>query len=94
MKKYEIIILNKADAQINNILEYIYKETYDKNLVKNISDILYWASNSLKTFPYRYQIWFENIRILNIKSFRIFYEIFEEEDKVVIFQILWQSQDF
>jgi len=94
MKKYEIVILNEVDSQIQNILNYIYLETYNKDLVKNISDIIYWACNSLKIFPYRYQIWFNNIRILNIKTFRIFYEIFEEEERVVIFKILWQSQDY
>ncbi len=94
MKEYEIIILNEVELQIENILNYIYLNTYNKNLVKKISDLLYWSCYSLKYFPYRFQIWFDNVRILNVKNFRIFYEIFEKERKVVIFQILWQSQDY
>jgi len=94
MKKYEIIILKEVDIQIQSILNYIYLETYDKNLIKNISDILYWACYSLNYFPYRYRVYFDNIRILNIKSFRIFYEVFEEEQKVVIFKILSQYQKY
>jgi len=91
---YEVIILEEVDFQINHILDYIYKETNDKALVKSMSDIIYWACYSLKNFPYRFQICFENIRVLNVKSLRIFYEIFEDNKKVVIFKILWQSQDY
>ena len=91
---YNIKILSIVDENLLNIFDYILENTYDIWISENIINHIYWAIYSLNFLPYRYQVVFENIRVINVKWYKIFYEIDENKKTIIIYRILWWRQYF
>jgi len=94
MKKYNIQITPDALNDIINISNYIFDKSKNIFISKKVYNLLISWCNSLEILPYIYQIQFDNIRRLLVKNYSIFYEILEEDNKVIIYRVLWNSQDY
>lgn len=88
MKIYNVNILDDAFEDIVNISNYIFEVSFDNNISSKIYDLIFASCYSLNFLPYRFEIIFDDIRILNIKSYRIFYTVDEKSKKVVIYRVL------
>ena len=94
MQEYNVKISPEALKDIVNISNYIYEKSRNIFTSKKIYNLLISTCNSLENLPQIYQIQFDEIRRIPIKSYNIFYEIFESKKEVIIYRILWSSQDF
>ncbi len=93
MHKYLVKITPEAIDDIVYISNYIHSKSKNIFISKKFYDLLISSCNSLHILPYIYQIIFDNIRRLNIKWYWIFYEIYEEEKKIIIYRVLRNEQD-
>jgi len=94
MQKYNVQISPEALDDIVNISNYIHIKSRNKFISMKIYNLLISSCNSLEIFPQIYQVIFDNIRRLTIKSYSIFYEIYENKREIIIYRVLWSSQDF
>lgn len=94
MKEYRILILKKAENDINNIIDYIAFELKNKNVAVNLNIKLKEIILSLSKMPQRYPLVQENYlhkqgyRKIIVENFIIFYLISEVNSTVNIIRIL------
>lgn len=79
---------------LNNISEYIYRETYSLEITQTLSDEIIKSILILQLFPFMYSKKYKEFRCINIKSYQIFYIVNELNKEVNIYRIFWESQDF
>ena len=94
MQKYSLEISPEALDDIVKISNYIHMKSRNKSISMKIYNLLISTCNSLEILLYIYQIKFDEIRVLSIKSYNIFYEILENKNEVIIYRVLWASQDY
>ncbi len=94
MQKYSIEIEDNVYEDIANIANYLYKQTFSRELASKIYDLLFASIYSLQVFPYRFQIEYKNYHVINIKSYKIFYKIEKDFNLVKIYRVFWSKQNY
>lgn len=91
---YKVIIPPEIDDRIVEISNFIYAETYSSKISTKVYSELYSNIRQLNFLPHIYQEFYKWFRTINVFNYRIFYKINEDNSEVVIYYILWASQDF
>jgi len=88
MQNYTVNISPESLEDIINISNYIHKKSRNKFISTKIYNLLISTCNSLEILPQIYQIQFDEVRRISIKSYNIFYEILEYKKEIIIYRIL------
>lgn len=95
MQEYNIIIKEWVFLYIKETWEYIYRFSFSRKIadefVKNIMNKIF----SLKIFPNRFPMFNQKYRVFTIdKKFRVFYQVDDENKKVIINQIFSSYENY
>ena len=96
---YEVIYLPTARKQLEDIVDYLASELNAPDAALDFIDEVDAAAKSLAEMPYRHPIHhtrfavLEEVRWMPVKSYNVFYKVFEEEKTVEIRRVLHQLQD-
>ena len=96
---YEVIYLPTARKQLEDIVDYLASELNAPDAALDFIDEVDAAAKSLAEMPYRHPIYhtrfavLEEVRWMPVKSYNVFYKVFEEEKTVEIRRVLHQLQD-
>lgn len=91
---YKIVILPIARLNLQNIYDYLLEKTYNHEIAKSVIDEIYKKTIYLKIFPNIYQNTYKDFKTIQIKSYKVFYKIDESKKEVIVYRILWASQNF
>ena len=92
--KYRIIYWEYINDDLSNIWDYIERMTFSKIESEKFVWELMSSVWILSIFPYLYQNIYKEFHFINIKNLRIIYFVNENKKEVIIYRILWQSQDY
>ncbi|MCH2188410.1 type II toxin-antitoxin system RelE/ParE family toxin [Candidatus Gracilibacteria bacterium] len=81
-------------ADIDELTDYIYRFSFDKNISQKIYDDLYKKILSLNFLPNRYEKYLGDYRRIIVNgNYKIFYKIDEENKKVIIVRVIRTEQN-
>ena len=96
---YEVIYLPTARKQLEDIIDYLAFELNAPDAAIDFINEVDVAGKSLVEMPYQHPIYhtrfavLEEVRWVPVKSYNVFYKVFEEEKTVEIRRVLHQLQD-
>ena len=96
---YEVIYLPTARKQLEDIVDHLAFELNAPDAALDFINEVDAAAKSLADMPYRHPIYhtsfavLEEVRWVPVKSYNVFYKVFEEEKTVEIRRVLHQLQD-
>lgn len=86
---YKVVIRKKVYSDIDELVEYIYRFSFSKQISNKIYDELYKKIFSLNFMPEMYQEYLGEYRRIIVKwSYKIIYKIEEENKKVIIIRVI------
>ena len=91
---YKIKLNSEFKSDLNDLSEYLFRMSFSKEISQNISDEIIKKLLNLMIFPSMYQTTYRDFKTIQIKSYKIFYKIDEIKKEVIIYRILWASQNF
>ena len=91
---YKIKLSEYVENDISEISNNLYNISKSKNIARVYFDLLYAGIYSLNFLPERYQKYIGKYRSLNIKWFKIFYEVKNTTNEVYIYRVLSQKQNY
>jgi len=91
---YKIKLSEYIENDISEISNNLYFLSKSKEIAKNYYNLLYAWIYSLNFLPKRYQKYIWKYRSLNIKWYKIFYEVNNSKKEVYIYRVLSQKQDY
>jgi len=93
-KMYKIELLEGTKNDLNLITDYIYRCTFNIDIVDKIYKEIVSSIYSLQIFPYRF-IEVNNYRIITIKwKYKVFYKVDEVDKIVTIYRIFSSLQNY
>ena len=96
---YEVIYLPTARKQLEDIIDYLAFELNAPDAAIDFINEVDAGAKGLAEMPYRHPIYhtrfavLEEVRWVPVKSYNVFYKVFEEEKTVEIRRVLHQLQD-
>ena len=91
---YKIKLSEYIESDISEIVNNLYFLSKSKKISTTYFNLLYAWIYSLKFLPERYQKYIWKYRSLNIKKYKIFYEVNNSTKEVYIYRVLSQKQDY
>lgn len=91
---YKVKIEDDFFEDLNNISEFIFRETFSKEITQKVSDDIVKTLLILNLFPLMYSKKYRDFRCIVIKSYNIFYKVDEIKKEVYVYRIFWESQNF
>ncbi|MCK9272604.1 type II toxin-antitoxin system RelE/ParE family toxin [Candidatus Gracilibacteria bacterium] len=91
---YTAEITNIVKDDINELSDYIFRISFDKEIAKKIYNELYAAIFSLELLPNRYEKYLGEYRKMIVKgSYKIYYKVDEENKKAIIIRVTRAEQN-
>ncbi len=96
---HEVIYLPTARKQLEDIVDYLAFEMNAPDAALDFIDEVDTTAKGLAEMPYRHPIYhtsfavLEEVRLLPVKNYNVFYKVFEEEKTVEICRVLHQLQE-
>ena len=100
MDNYEVMLMKRAEKEIEGIYKYISQTLMEKEIAKHVVDALIEAIEGLSYMPYRYParrfgaFSGNGYRHLHAKSYLIVYRVSEKNKKVYIVSVSHSARDF
>ena len=100
MEKFNVVISNQAEKELNNIITYISQVLLEPNTAKNILKKLTLAIDNLESFPEKYALISEeyiiqdNIRKCSVDNYIIIYRINHKQLQVEISHIFYAKRNW
>lgn len=95
MKIYSIDIKDEVHEFIYDYSDYVFRFSFNRELSLKIFNRFYEKIFSLKIFPNRFPMFNQKYRVFTIdKKFRVFYQVDDENKKVIINQIFSSYENY
>jgi len=91
---YKIKFEDLANFDLLEYVDYIERMTFSKDKAVEESDIIISEIMKLSFMPHMYQKIYKNYHSITIKNQRVIYYIDKPQKLVVIYRILWWSQNY
>ncbi len=85
---------DEANNDLINYIDYIERQTFSKEIAEKQASIIFVETMKLSFMPYMYPETYKDFHTFNIKNKKIFYKIYEDKKKVIIFRILSSFQEY
>ena len=91
---YTVDLKDEAKNDIFELTDYIFRFSFSRNISDKIYDEIYQKIFSLEFMPHMYQkvLWEYRVALVK-KTYRIFYRIEEENNKVIIVRVIRTDQN-
>lgn len=100
MSKYEIYVSERAQKDLQKIVDYLSLQLLEPSISKNIMAKIDTAILGLQDMPQRYSLVSDKsikkagIRKLVVKNYIVFFKIYEEKKRVGIVRILYGRRNW
>lgn len=91
---YKIKVNEEAISDLNWIYDYLYEKTFNLENSKSFVHEIFKKYLYLQMFPNMYQDTYKDFKTIQIKSYKVFYKVDENKKEVIVYRILWASQNF
>jgi len=92
---YNVKIDDRANQDLNNILDYIFRFSFSIETTNKIYDEIISKIIWLKIFPNMYPVFVWDLRVMTIRNkYRIFYKVDEINKIVKVFYLFSSQEDY
>ncbi len=92
--KYFVEYQDEANDDLILYVDYIERNTFSFEIAEKLAAEIFSETMKLSFFPYMYPKTYKDFHTFNVNNRKIFYKIYEEDKKVIIFRILSWFQDY
>ncbi len=85
---------DEANNDLIHYVDYIERQTFSKEIAEKQASMIFVETMKLSFMPNMYLKTYKDFHTLNVKNRKIFYKIYEEKKKVIIFRILSSYQEY
>ena len=91
---YTVDLKDEAKNDIFELTDYIFRFSFSRNISDKIYDEIYQKIFSLEFMPHMYRkvLWEYRVALVK-KTYRIFYRIEEENNKIIIVRVIRTDQN-
>lgn len=91
---YSVRFLSDAQYDLRNIAEAVFQITLEKDFTEKYVNEIIAHTLSLSLFPRRHPIYYKGLHCIQVKRYRVFYQVHDSIKEIRVHRILSAFQDY